>query len=92
MKSFRDEERDAEYRLDRETDAMLEHAEVMLEAEIERLENELANANDLLHDVVLGHNLRTKNREMWNWQLYEDEGLTMLNLHEWFLAQQGEEE
>jgi len=33
MKSFRDEERDAEYRMDRETDAMLE-------AEARRLEEE----------------------------------------------------
>ena len=65
--------------------------EKMIE-EVKRLENELANANDLLHDVVIGHNLRTKNRKMWDWQLYEDDSLTMLHLHEWFLKQQEEAE
>ena len=65
---------------------------VHLLAEVERLKNELANANDLLHDVVLGHNLRTKNRKMWRIELYEDESLPLTRLHEWFLEQQGEEE
>ena len=66
-------------------------------AEVKRLKNELTLANDLLHDVVLGHNLRTKNRKMWTSVLLDGGGppsgnLTMLHLHEWFLEQQGEEE
>ena len=69
----------------------------LLLAEVKRLKNELTLANDLLHDVVLGHNLRTKNRKMWTSVLLDGGGppsgnLTMLHLHEWFLEQQGEEE
>ena len=58
--------------------------------EIRRLRNELVLANDLLHDVVLGHNLRTKNRKMWTSVLHEDDSLTMLHLHRWFLRRQDE--
>ena len=75
----------------------LEDAVENLLAEVKRLKNELTLANDLLHDVVLGHNLRTKNRKMWTSVLLDGGGppsgnLTMLHLHEWFLEQQGEEE